>query len=265
MIKVNQIAFIEDLLTRFNMTNCNPASTPMIANLQFEASEETVCPPDVPYQSLIGSLMYLAVNSRPDIAYATAYLSQFNTKFTTEHWQAAKRVLRYLKGTKNFSLCYEKDDRDLIGFADADWAQNKIDRKSYSGYVFCLSSGPISWMSKKQSCVAQSSTESEYIALSEASKEAVFLRGLLNEILNVDRPTTLLFSDSQGADNLSKNPVLHNRSKHIDVRFHYIRECVEKGTIVVKYLSTDKMPADALTKPLPGEKLRFCRNAINLI
>lgn len=204
---------------------------------------------EYPYQNLIGCLMYLTVNSRPDIAYVTSYLSQFNTCFTKEHWNAAKRVLQYLKGTLNYSLVYRRCKEPLRGYCDADWANCPIDRKSYTGYTFKLSGGPVSWESRKQPTVALSSTEAEYMALASATKEACYLRRFVHEITGKLTPVRLA-SDSQSAINLVRNPIHHNRTKHIDTRFHFIREKVSCNIVVLEYLCSSDMPADVLTKPL---------------
>lgn len=162
--------------------------------------------------------MYLSVNSRPDIAYATSYLSQYNTCYTKEHWNAAKRVLQYLKGTVNYSLVYRRSGNPLKGYCDADWANCTIDRRSYTGYAFKLSGGLVSWESKKQPTVALSSAEAEYMALASATKEACYLRRFIYEITG-KLSSVNLASDSQSAINLVRNPVHHSRTKHIDTRF----------------------------------------------
>jgi len=263
-VKINQKTFILDLLKKFKMMNANPVSTPMEANLKLVCNKSGKDKPNVPYQSLIGSLMYLAVNSRPDIAYVTSYLSQFNTCYDLSHWTAAKRVLRYLKGTINLSLTYDSLDLNVEGFVDADWANNQLDRKSYSGFVFKLCKGPVSWEAKKQPCVTLSSTEAEYVAITQAAKECVFLKGLLKELVEYDKPI-VVYNDNQSAQKLVYNPIFHNRTKHIDTKFHYIREKVKSKEIILKYLSTDKMLADALTKALPRAKHIYCTSGIGLL
>lgn len=197
--------------------------------------------------------MYLAVQTRPDIAYTVSFLSQFNNCYSELHWKCAKRVLRYLQGTKSYKLKFYKDNCELQGFADADWANNKNDRKSYTGIVFKLSGGAISWESNKQRTVALSSTEAEYMALSEASKEAIYLKNVLSELIKYDSSVTV-FNDNQSANKLSLNPVFHKRSKHIDVKHHFVREAISENLVNVEYLRTDEMTADILTKSLPNVK-----------
>lgn len=260
--RINQKTFIKDLLAKFNMVDAKPAATPMENKLVLTKNKENVLP-DVPYQSLIGSLMFLSVNTRPDISFACSYLSQFNTCYSMEHWHAAKRVLRYLKSTLDLGITYKKAETDIVGFADSEWGQNVVDSKSYSGYVFELSKGAVAREAKKQDCVSLSSTEAEYVAISQAAKEAIFLKGLLFELISFNRPITL-FNDNQGAHKLVVNDVFHKRTKHIRVKYHFIRDVVSKNLIEVKYLSTDKMPADIFTKALPKAKHVFCINKMNL-
>lgn len=210
-----------------------------------------------PYQRLIGSLMYLAVSTRPDIAYAVNFLSQFNTNYDIEHWKAAKRILRYLKGTIDYGLRYKKIGLPLFGFADADWGANLVDRRSYSGYAFILAGAAISWEARKQRTVALSSNEAEYMALSEATKEALHLQGIMSNT-KMSNGCTTIHNDNQGAQELVRNTGYHPRTKHIDVRHHFIRESYAKERIKLEYTPTEEMPADMLTKGLTGTKHRDC-------
>jgi hypothetical protein len=165
-------------------------------------------------------------------------------------------VLRYLKGTINLGIVYRKsvehDKFHVYGFTDADWA-NGADRKSYTGYIFKLGRNVISWGCYKQSCIALSSTEAEYIALSEAAKEAVYVRAVLAELTGQSNTVTL-YSDNQSAAKLATNPVFHKRSKHVDIRYHYIRETVDNDVIELSYMPTEQMTADVFTKALPYYK-----------
>ena len=218
----------------------------------------------LPYQNLVGSLMYLAVSTRPDISHNISVLSQYNTNYGKEHCIAAKRVLRYLKGTENYGLHYKLSEDELTGFADADWGANIDDRRSYTGYIFKLSDAAISWDSRKQRTVAMSSTEAEYMSLSEATKEAIHLRRFLTEIMG-QQNSTILYNDNQGAGLLSKNPIFHNRTKHMDIRHHFVRDNVIAGTINIEYISTNEMPADFLTKGLSSPKHNKCISKVGLV
>lgn len=248
-ISLDQEQYIDELLLRFNMSDCKTVNTPMENNLKLikcEIKNDS----NFPYQQLIGALMYLAVLTRPDISFCVSYLSQFNNCFSEEHWKCAKRVLRYLKGTKKCGLTFVKSDiPELEGFVDADWAGDMVDRRSYTGFCFKFSGSVVSWESRKQGSVALSSTEAEYVALSEAAREAIYLRNLFDEFIGNAMCITL-FNDNQSAQKLCNNPAFHKRAKHIDIRHHFVREAVSNNFVNVKYLRTDDMPADILTKSL---------------
>lgn len=251
-VTLDQVDYVNQILKRFNMTDCKPVSTPIETKLSLGKSDK-VCEMNVPYQELIGCLMYLAVLTRPDIAFSVSFLSQFNTCYDNSHWNQAKRILRYLQKTKNYGLKFCKNNVPLEGFADADWASDSNDRKSFSGFCFKLSGCVISWESRKQRTVALSSTEAEYMAISEASKEAIYFRNLLVELVGTEI-CVRIFNDNQSAQKLSVNPVFHKRSKHIDVRHHFIRDAIADSLVTLEYLQTADMPADILTKGLSSVK-----------
>ncbi|XP_063632933.1 uncharacterized protein LOC134804008 [Cydia splendana] len=209
--------------------------------------------------------MYLAVCTRTDIAHTVTYLSQFNTCYTDEHWIAAKRVLRYLKGTKSQGLKYKKSDKmkGLVGYADASHATS-YDRKSFTGLVFLWKGGAVCWESKKQKTIALSTAEAEYVAISEAAREAIFIKRFVAEITGEREKQLTIFSDSQSAVAIAQNPVHHQRTKHIDVRHHYVREAVENGHIQLVYLETERMVADVLTKALLKGKFVLCARGMGL-
>lgn len=268
-ICMSQSKYIQHLLERFGMADCKPVSTP--TNISEKLSKE-MSPKDenekreaekLPYQGLVGSLMYLAVSTRPDIAHVVSVLSQFNVDYGTAHWVAAKRVLRYLKGTKNIGLVYSSNNKPVEGYADADWGSNIDDRKSYTGYAFTYANGAISWESRKQKTVAVSSTEAEYMALSDSTKEAIYLKRFSNEILGNNNPVCI-YNDNQSAEKLCRNPIFHNRTKHVDIRHHFIRDSIERGEVEVKYMRTDDMPADFLTKGLAAPKHNKCAESLGL-
>ena len=176
-----------------------------------------------------------------------------------------KYALRYLCGTKNLCLCYSNhsSEKELFGFVDSDHASNKDTRKSTTAYVYTWAGNCISWKSQQQSVVALSSTEAEYIAATEAAKEAIWLTGLLNEIQNTSY-VPVLHIDSQSALYLCKDPVYHERSKHIDVRLHFIRDLVDTKQIIVKKVKGDYNPADFGTKVVTTDKFAFCRDFLHI-
>jgi len=260
---IHQRGYIEEILARFGMTNCKPVSTPIEPGSKSLRSEKrsTEDPEEstrTPYRELVGSLMYLAVATRPDIAHAVSWLSSFNDHHDETHWSAAKRVLRYLRGSSDLGITYKKSKRSLLGFVDADWANCPEDRRSYTGYAFILANGVITWESRKQRTVALSSTEAEYMGISEASKEEIYLRRFLLELGFNELANITLFCDNVGAQKLVANPVFHSRTKHIDVRHHFVREAAKHHSIELKYTPTEHMAADILTKGLPGPKHQGC-------
>ena len=267
-IWIGQPAYIENLLVTLGMQDCKPVKTPVSAgNKLVKATEQDECIDQRQYQSAVGSLMYLAVSTRPDISYSVGSLARFNSKPTKEHWVALKRVLRYLKGTKDLGILYSKAEKDsCIGYTDADWAGDQDDRKSISGYVFLLSGGAISWESQKQRCVALSTAEAEYVAMSTATQEAIWLRQLIAEITSSEETPILVYEDNQSAIAIARNPQFHGRTKHIDIRHHYVREEISKGTVTIQYCPSCDMAADILTKGLgsdPFSKLRLITSLTN--
>ena len=206
----------------------------------------------VPYRNAVGCLMYLMVGTRPDLAAAAGVLSQFAADQCPTHWQALKRVFRYIQGTRTHEFQTAIYD-GLQGFSDADWAGDTMSRRSTSGYAFMMSGGCNSWKSKKQRTVALSSTEAEYMALSEATQEAIWLKAFLCELGEISSDTAVkIFEDNQGSIALAKNPQYHKRTKHIDIKYHFVREKVEDGQVILEYISTLDMLADIMTKPIPA-------------
>jgi hypothetical protein len=207
------------------------------------------------YKQLVGSLMYLMTATRPDLAFTMSRLSKFFEAPTEVHANAAKRVLRYLKGTANKGLIYGSK-KTFAGYSDADFAGDTDDRRSTGGYVFLLYGGAISWKAKKQALPALSTVEAEYIAGAETTKEAIWLTRLLHADLGLQlQPTpTLIHFDNQGAMALASKGSMQCRTKHIDVKWHFIRAYVENKTIKLAYLPTANMVADILTKGLAKER-----------
>ena len=218
------------------------------------------------YQSAVGSLMYLSVCSRPDIAYAVNTLAKFSSKPTQKHWTAVKRVFRYLNGTAEYGILFKKgESEECIGYSDSDWAGDQDDRKSTSGYIFQSASGAISWRSKKQDCVALSTAEAEYVALSSATQEAVWLRKLATDLGDPPQEPTTVYEDNQSAIAMSKNPQFHGRAKHIDIKHHYVREQVNSGSVKLVYCPTNEMTADMFTKGISREQFNRLRTKAGIV
>lgn len=255
-IKISQSAYLNQILQRFGMSNCKPVGTPMEGTLCRLSKEEGAGgKPNKEYMSIVGSLLYASMVSRPDITYAVQVLGRHLQASGPEHMIAAKRILRYLQGTKDMGLIYEgKSDSKggvLIGFSDSDWGGDIDTRRSTTGYLFTFDGNAITWGSRLQPTVALSSAESEYMAMSSAVQEAIHLRQLLKDLGFEQRESTVIFEDNQGCIALSGNPVFHKRTKHIDIRFHFIRERVASGEVEIQYISTEHQLADVLTKTLP--------------
>lgn len=266
-IYVDQTKYIEELLEKFEMTNCNPMETPSDPNqrLAKEEPNDDFDPTNIPYQQAVGCILYLTQGTRPDIAFAVNNVSRYNNCYTKTHWIAVKRIFRYLKGTKNLRLMFSKNAKDYVfGFCDADWASDVNDRKSCTGYVFLRSGGAISWNSKRQPTVALSTTEAEYMALSSATQESMWLKQFEDEIFGSDK-TMNIFCDNQSAISLANNNGYSARCKHIDIRHHYVRQKVCDKKCVIHYVNTDQNAADALTKSLQKRKFQHCRNMFGLI
>jgi len=262
MVHLHQARYIQQLLEQFHMQDAKTVMTPMEENhtlTQVEDPEpgELEEMAGVPYAKLVGSLNFLSYCTRPDISCPVSILSRFvaEGKARRKHWEAAKRVLRYLKGTATHGVTLGGTNPiQLQAYADASWADDLQDRKSTLGYCTFLGAGPISWKSGKSSAVAQSTAESEYYAAGEAAKEVVHLRQLL-QTMGFQQPMPTPFgSDSQAALAMTKNPEFHARTKHIDIRHHWLRDIVREGVIQPGYVATEHNPADLLTKALGREK-----------
>ena len=266
LLSINQNAYLRNILKEFGMINCKSISTPMELGKKFAKLEDNESPLNTKhYHSLIGSLTYASIATRPDISSAVSILSQFMSKPGKEHWVGVKRILRYIKGTLNYGLYYTATSHKKIqlnGYAD-DWAGDQCTRRSTSGYVFQIGKSPVSCCSKRQPVVALSSTEAEYIALCYASQETIWLRQLLKDI-NFEQPfATKLFEDNQGTIALAKNAKINSRTKHIDIKFHFIREAIENKKIDVEYCSSDNMIADTFTKSLLKPVFEYLRDRLN--
>ncbi len=269
-ILLSQRSYIDSTLHRYGFEDLKPISTPMDPNVRLttaqspSATDDIAKMRDIPYHEAIGSLMYASLGTRPDISFAVQSLSRFTVNPGIIHWEAVKRVFRYLKGTPKLWLSYGGIKKDMEGYADADGSMME-DRKAISGYAFIINGGTVSWSTKKQEIISLSTTESEYIAATYAAKEALWLRSLIFELFGTVLSTTTLFSDNQSAIALTKEHQYHARTKHIDICFHFIRWIVEEGKIRLIYCPTEEMVADTLTKALPPAKVKYFANALGLV
>jgi len=240
------------------MQDCRPRETPCEPKFEFTENAENMSEPRK-YREAVGSLIYLSTCTRPDINFVISRLSQYFAKPTEEHWNTVKQVFRYLKGTAEQDLCFKKTGPlGLRVYSDADWASDVTDRRSTSGYCANLSerSALISWKTRKQATVALSTCEAEYISLASAIQECMYLEQLLRGVDKYQYAPTKVYEDNQGTIALAKNPVNRQRCKHIDIKYHFIRETVSSKRVILEYCPTEQMIADVMTKPATKVKLR---------
>ena len=269
-ISVNQRIYIDAAVEYFGLNDAKPAPTPLAPGIKLG---KEFCPieqadidemKNIPYRELLGMLSYIANHSRPDISYATNILSQVQLNPGRIHWETAKRILRYLKGTRNLSLTWGQNKQGLSGFTDSGFASEDIDWKSMGGYVFKIAGGAISWAAKKQSLVALSTAEAEYIAMCEAVKESLWIRKLLTELFRPLKNSIPLYADNQSAIAMAKNHQFSPRTKHIAIRYHFINQHVENRDIAIKWIDTNENVADIFTKPLDINKTKYFANELGL-
>ena len=263
-IFVSQEAYAKDILKKNKMEDCNPVATPMELGAKLSKFDEGDRVDANKYRSLVGSLRYLTC-TRPDIAYSVGIVSRFMEEPKYSHLKAIKRILRYIRGTVSLGLFYsETHEYKLVGYSDSDWCGDIDDRKSTSGYVFYMGDTAFTWVSKKQPIVTLSTCEAEYVAASWCVCHAIWLRNLLCELKLQQNEATEIRVDNKSAIELAKNPVHHERSKHIDVRFHFIREHVKKGKVRLSHVASRDQVADIFTKPLPTALFENCKKMIGM-
>ncbi len=262
-IHVNQAAYATKVLAKFGMLNSNPVSTPADSSIQnFGLSDDVVT--NFPYREAVGSLMYLAIATRPDISYAVGVVSRFLSNPKETHVNAVKRILKYLRGTIDYGIIFEKNHKqNILCYSDSDYASDPETRRSTSGNVFMLGTSAISWASQRQKCVALSSTEAEFVAASLAVKEMVWIDRLMVDIWSkCENPS--MFVDNQSAIRLIKNMEFHKRTKHIDVMYNFIREKFRDDFFTLSYVDTNNQIADIFTKPLPRHKFQKFRSLMGI-
>src|SRR5947207_8361034 len=255
IIHISQAGYIRTILERYGMQNNKPASVPLSTGARLvKATIMDVLAEKKENQSVVGSLMYAMLATRSDLAQSIQQVSQFSQKPTRAHEKAAKQGLRYLNGTIDEGIMYNGNlGMRLKVWSHANWGGEE-GRESVSGFVFTLARGTVSWSSKKQGSFALSTTESESMALLHALKEQIWLLRFLREIgYDIDNQN-ITYTDNQGAIALAHNPEHHARTKHIDIQYHFIRNCVEDGTTRLEYCPTEDMVADSLTKALGPER-----------
>jgi hypothetical protein len=222
----------------------------------------------VPYQQAVGCLNYLTHATRPDIAFAVNQVSRYCHNPGPQHWEAVKHILAYLKGTTQYGICFNgssgSSDCALVGYTDSDYAGDLDHYRSTTGYILFFNNGPVSWCSRRQPSTASSTTQAEYQALSDGSREAAFFMWLLQELGVESKRAVTLFCDNNAAIQLASNPVFRSRTKHINVAYHIVRDYVEAHQIKAERVDTKDNLADILTKPLPSTDFKRFRELIRV-
>jgi hypothetical protein len=266
---LDQFDYALKVVKRFGQYNAKPIKTPLPAGYKPKANLGLANSQQISYyQSIIGSLLYLALGTRPDIEHAVIMMSQFAANPSEEHIQRSLHIVKYVAGTLDSKITYHELNEDgfpegFAAYADADWAGNIIDRRSVTGYIITLAGGAVSWKTARQKTIAHSSTEAEYMALSDCCKQVSWIQELLKE-LNQKINTMALYADNQGSIFLGSHPVQESRTKHMDIRYHYIRECVDLGKVELYYIPTQDQLADIFTKILPYPRFKILRNKLGL-
>ena len=258
-IYLDQTTYLEKVLQRFGLQDAKETSTPLPEGYHLSPNQSSVDPASrSKFQQVIGSLLYIMLGTRPDIAFAVTKLSQHAANPSQDHLNRALYICQYLASSRDYAMVFDgPGDEGLMAYADSDWAQNPVTRRSTTGYMVKLAGSIFSWNSRAQKTIAQSFTEAEYMSLSDTCHQLVWIKTLLAE-LGIDLAPIPLFGDNQGAIFLASNPVQEKRIKHIDVRYHYIREVLQEKKVELFFVPTESNPADLFTKNLGHVKfLKF--------
>eukprot|EP00253_Pinus_taeda_P015417 PITA_15417 len=265
ILGLSQETYINKILERFRMKNCSPSVAPIVKGDRFNLNQ---CPKNdfereqmknIPYASAVGSLMFAQVCTRPDIAFVVGMLGRYQSDPGLDHWRAAKKVMRYLQGTKDYMLMYRwTDNLEVIGYSDSDFAGCVDSCKSTLGYIFMMVDGAVSWRSAKQTLIATSTMEVEFVSCFEATLHGVWLKSFISGLRIMDSISKSLriYCDNLAAVFMAKNNKSGSRNKHIDIKYLAIRECVKEKKVVIEHVSTELMISDPLTKGMPPFKFK---------
>ncbi|CAL9017140.1 unnamed protein product [Prunus brigantina] len=264
-IFLHQKKYAKTLLDKFGFKDCKAVATPLAMNEKLSKEDGSEQADEGVYRQIVGSLLYLTA-TRPDIMFAASLLARFMHGPTRKHMGTAKRVLRYVQGTTDYGIVYKKGkEARLIGYCDSDWAGSEDDMKSTSGYAFNLGSGVFSWASIKQNSVALSTAEAEYVSAAEATAQAIWLRFVLSDFGEEQVGATTILCDNTSAIAITKNPVHHHKTRHINRRFHFIRDALQNGEIDLLYCKTEEQTADIFTKALAKDRFEYLRRKLGVI
>jgi len=262
-VYVHQTKYTKELLKKFKLEDCKVMNTPMHPTCTLSKEDEGSKVDQKLYRGMIGSLLYLTA-SRPDILFSVWLCARFQSDPRESHLTTIKRIFRYLKGTTNLGLLYRKSlDYKMIGFCDADYAGDRIERKSTSGNCQFLGDNLISWASKRQATIAMSTSEAEYISAARCCTQLLLMKHQLEDY-QINANSILIFCDNIAAICLSKNPIQHSRAKHIEIKHHFIRDYVQKGILDIQFIDTENQWADIYTKPLTVERFDFIKKNLNM-
>jgi len=264
-MKLDQSEYIEFLAEKYNIVNSKLYCTPMEQNLSLEPAQSASN--DIKYRNLIGALLYINTGTRLDISYSVNYLSRFQNNYDETHYKYALRILKYLYLTRELQLTYKRNLKAEVVdcFVDADWAGDRVDRKSTTGYLIRVFGNVIYWKTRKQGSVTKSSTATEYVALSEAISEIKVIKNLLDDFkIKIDKPIKI-YEDNSGAIAISKFGNLTKNSKYIEVHYHFVNECYENKEIDIVKVDSENNIADILTKALGKNKFENFRLLLNIV
>ncbi|KAL0556491.1 hypothetical protein IC582_005005 [Cucumis melo] len=257
-IFISQEKYAKDMVKKFGLEQARNKRTPAAAHVKLTRDTDGAEVGHKLYRSIVGSLLYLTA-SRPDIAYVVGICARFQADPCISHLEVVKRILKYVHGTSDFGMMYFYGTTPtLVGYCDADWTGSADDRKSTSEGCFFLGNNLISWLSKKQNCVSLSTAEAEYIATGSGCTQLIWMKNMLHEY-RFDQDTMTLYYDNMSAIDISKNPIQHSRTKHIDIRHHFIHELVEDKVIKLDHISSNLQSVDIFTKPLDANSFEYLR------
>nr|GEV03595.1 ribonuclease H-like domain, reverse transcriptase, RNA-dependent DNA polymerase [Tanacetum cinerariifolium] len=263
-LSIKQSAYANKILREAKMIDCNETLIPMDPRTRLTENTEGTLVNSTDYQSLIRCLRYL-LHIRPDLWYSVRLLSRFMQEPKEQHMKAIRQVLRYVKGTKDYGITYKHNGGNKIqGFSDSSYGVNTQEGKRTTGIIFYYGESPISQSTQKQATVALSSCESEFIVATTAATQALWLKRLLSKLTHSKEENVTIMVDNKSSIELMKNPVFHGRSKHIDTKYHFIRECVERKDLQVEFINKEYQKADILTKALPKIKFLTMRQLIRV-
>eukprot|EP00253_Pinus_taeda_P024914 PITA_24914 len=264
-IFLSQTKYLKQILKKYGMEDSKPVCTPMVTGCSLSANDESATFHQPTYRSMVGSLLYLT-GTRPDIMHAIGIVGRLQANPKATHLQVVKRIFKYLQGTQNYGLWYPRDTNlTLHAYTDANWAGSVDDRKRTSGGAFFMGPRLVSWFSKKQSSIALSTSEAEYVAVAYCFTQLLWMMQTLQDIQVTCTSPISIFCDNTSAISISKNPIMHSKTKHIPIKYHFLREQVLEQKVKLEYVASKEQVVDILTKPLPRETFEYLRQNLGVV